>query len=314
MLSLQGPRSRDLLGALLDDDGGALPEPLRNELSVVHIGGAEIWVARTGYTGEPLCFELFVAAGHGPALWDALVETGAAPVGLGARDTLRLEAGLPLYGHELGVDPDGREIPVYAIGLAPFAVSFSPLKGDFVGREALARQQAAFGRILARDFSDIEALPRRVQPVAVAGRGVVRQGDRVVRPDRGTSGDGEAAGGEALGWVTSGTAVPYWGIDGEGLCSTHTDEHELRSIALAYVDSRLLEDDEVEIEVRGRILPGLVVPYHLRSDAPPCARPSSGTTRHSSPSSRAARAARRRCACSPRPPTTTSGVSASAST
>jgi aminomethyltransferase len=272
MLSLQGPRSRDVLGALLDEGGGTLPEPLRNELSVVRIDGAEVWVARTGYTGEPLCFELFVAAEHGPVLWDRLVEAGAAPVGLGARDTLRLEAGLPLYGHELGEDPDGREIPVYAIGLAPFAVSFSPRKGDFIGREALARQQAAYGRILARDFSDVEALPKRVQPVAVVGRGVVRQGDRVVRPDRGASGDGGAAGGGALGWITSGTAVPYWGIDGEGLCSTHTDEHELRSIALAYVDSRLLEDDEVEIEVRGRRLPGLVVPYHLRSDAPPCAR------------------------------------------
>jgi len=266
MLSLQGPRSRDLLAGLLDEGGTGLPEPLRNELSVAHVDGAEVWIGRTGYTGEPLCFELFTARGQGLALWDALAGAGAEPVGLGARDTLRLEAGLPLYGHELGDDPAGDEIPIYAIALAPFAVSFSALKGDFVGREVLARQQAAYGRILARDFSDIEALPKRVQPVAVVGRGVTRQGDVVVF--EGT--DGRPSG--PVGWVTSGTAVPYWGVDGEGLCSTQTDEHELRSISLAYLDSHLIEDDELEIEVRGRRIPGLVVPYHLRSDAPPCAR------------------------------------------
>ena len=75
-----------------------------------------------------------------------------------------------------------------------------------------------------------------------------------------------------LGWVASGTAVPYWGVEGEGLCSTQTADHQLRSIALAYIDSRVIEDDEVEVDVRGKRVPGLVVPYHMRSDAPPCAR------------------------------------------
>lgn len=117
-----------------------------------------------------------------------------------------------------------------------------------------------------------------------------------------------------LGWVTSGTAVPYWGVEGEGLCSLQTEEHELRSIALAYLDSRVLEDDEVEIDVRGRRLPGLVVPHHLRSDAPPAPGPSSGTTRRSSPSSRAARAARRRCVSSTRRSRTMCGVRPRAST
>jgi aminomethyltransferase len=78
--------------------------------------------------------------------------------------------------------------------------------------------------------------------------------------------------GEPVGWVTSGTAVPYWGVEGEGLCSLQTGEHHLRSIALAYIDSRIIEDDEVEVDVRGKRVPGLVVPHHLRSDAPPCAR------------------------------------------
>ena len=258
MLSLQGPDSRAILQSLIT--AGRPPEPLRNYLSIVEIDGAPVMVSRTGYTGEPLCFELFAAREHGLALWDKLAAAGAEPVGLGARDTLRLEAGLPLYGHELGADPDGNEIPVFAVSLAPMAVSFSPLKGEFVGRQALARQQAAYGRILARDFSDIAALPRRVVPLAVLGRGIARQGDAVLR-------DGEPA-----GWVTSGTAVPYWGVAGQGVLQAQTDEHKLRAIALAYLDSRVVEDDVVTVDVRGTPVAAAVAPYHLRSDAPPAAR------------------------------------------
>ena len=258
MLALQGRASRDILAGLIER--GRLPEPLRNELSIVTIGGTEVRVGRTGYTGEPICFELFVPAGHAPALWDALVAAGAAPVGLGARDTLRLEAGLPLYGQELGLDPAGVEIPIMSCPLAAFAVSFSPLKGDYVGRAALARQHAAYERILRRDYSRIDDLPRLTRPVAVTGRGIARQGSEVYR-------DGVTA-----GWVTSGTAVPYWIVDGDGLRSSLTGDQQLRSIALAYLDSRIIEDDVVEVDVRGRRVPGLVVPYHLRSDAPPLAR------------------------------------------
>jgi len=270
MLALQGKTAREILAGLLEE--GRLPEPLRNELSIVTLrvgdgaGGAcgsravEVRIGRTGYTGEPLCFELFVAAGEAPALWDALVAAGAEPVGLGARDTLRLEAGLPLYGHELGLDPEGNEIPIMSCPLASFAVSLSPRKGDYVGRAAIARQHRAYGRILVRDWSLVEDLPRMTRPVAITGRGIAREGAEVYRD------------GERVGWVTSGTAVPYWGVEGEGLCSLQTDEHHLRSVTLAYVDSRVIEDDEVEVEVRGKRVPGLVVPYHLRSDAPPCAR------------------------------------------
>ena len=270
MLALQGKGSRDVLATLIES--GGLPDPFRNELSVATLrmpdpdgGGSlavETRVGRTGYTGEPLCFELFVAAEHGPALWDALVAGGAVPVGLGARDTLRLEAGLPLYGHELGLDPEGREIPIMSCPLATFAVSLSPRKGDYIGRAALERQHAAYARILSRDYSLIADLPRLTRPVAVTGRGIVREGAPAYGP-----GDGDF-----LGWVTSGTAVPFWGVEGEGLCSTQTEAHELRSIALAYLDSRVIEDDEVEMDVRGKRVAGLVVPYHLRSDAPPCAR------------------------------------------
>jgi len=272
MVALQGKASRDILGGLIED--GGLPEPLRNELSVVtlRLPGdgrlAEARIARTGYTGEPVAFELFVATHDGPALWDALVGAGAVPVGLGARDTLRLEAGLPLYGHELGVDPDGNEIPIFSCPLAAFAVSFSPRKGDFIGRHALERQQKAYARILRRDYSLLDDLPRLTRPLAVTGRGIAREGAPVH-----TEPGADRFGGETLlGWITSGTAVPYWGIGGAGLCSLQTEEHQLRSIALAYVDSRVLEDDEVEIDVRGRRIPGLIVPHHLKSDAPPCAR------------------------------------------
>jgi len=270
MLALQGKTSRDILGSLIES--GSLPEPLRNELSIatLRLGDgrlAEARIARTGYTGEPVAFELFVGTHDGPAVWDALVGAGAVPVGLGARDTLRLEAGLPLYGHELGVDPESEEIPIFSCPLATFAVSFSPRKGDFIGRHALRRQQRAYARILQRDYSLLADLPRLTRPVALTGRGIAREGAPVYAED------GARYGGESfLGWVTSGTAVPYWGLEGEGLCSLQTDEHELRSIALAYVDSRVLEDDQVEVDVRGRRVPGLVVPYHLRSDAPPCAR------------------------------------------
>jgi aminomethyltransferase len=270
MVAVQGKASRDVLGGLIAD--GALPEPLRNELSLatLRLGGdrlVEARIARTGYTGEPVAFELFVGAHDGPELWDALVAAGAVPIGLGARDTLRLEAGLPLYGHELGADPEGREIPIFSCPLATFAVSFSPRKGEFIGRQALQKQQRAYARILQRDWSLLEDLPRLTRPVALTGRGIAREGAPVHAEDGGRSG-GETF----LGWVTSGTAVPFWGLEGVGLCSNQTEEHELRSIALAYLDSRVLEDDEVEVDVRGRRIPALVVPHHLRSDAPPCAR------------------------------------------
>ncbi|MBM3792408.1 MAG: glycine cleavage system protein T, partial [Acidobacteria bacterium] len=174
MLALQGPMSRRLLEAIIES--GTLPPPMRNAVGTVRIGGAKVTLARTGYTGEPICFELFMDLQDGPAIWDLLVEKGATPIGLGARDSLRLEAGLPLYGHELGVDPEGREIPVMACPLSKFAVSFSPLKGDYVGRAALMRQRQALQRIIEQDYSLASDLPRRFYPVALLGRGIARGG------------------------------------------------------------------------------------------------------------------------------------------
>jgi aminomethyltransferase len=259
MISLQGPLSRDILAALIE--AGGLPEPRRNELSLVTMAGAAVKVARTGYTGEPLCFELFASPEAMPTLWGLLTAKGAIPCGLGARDTLRLEAGLPLYGHELGLDPRGDEIPIMSCPLATFGVSFSPVKGDFLGREALLRQQAAYRRILARDYSLIGDLPRLTRAVAVTERGVARAGSTVKHEGR------------AVGWVTSGTMVPFWKMRGEGMDMTFTAEHDLRSIGLAYVDSDLVLEDRVVIDIRGKDVEAVIVPYHLRSEAPPYARP-----------------------------------------
>ena len=259
MLALQGPRSRAMLLDLIES--GMLPEPKRNALSTATVGGAEIRISRTGYTGEPLCFELFAAREDGVRLWDTLAAGGAAPVGLGARDTLRLEAGLPLYGHELGEDAEGREIPVMACSSARLAVSFSPRKRDFVGRAALVRQHEAYKLIRRRDYSLRDDLPRMIQPLAVAAAGAARAGAKVFKGDR------------HVGYVTSGTIVPLWRFEGEGLAAAQAEEHELRSIALAYLDSDIIEGERLTVEVRGARAEAAVVPYHLRSEAPPFARP-----------------------------------------
>ena len=259
MISLQGPTSKAILQGVLED--GTLPEPMRNCLSVVRINGAQVSLARTGYTGEPLCFELFVPSESAVGLWDLLIERGAEPVGLGARDLLRLEAALPLYGHELGLDLAGGDIPVFASGLSRFAVSFSPLKGDFVGREALLKQFEALGRILDCHTDRVDDLPRRVMPFALLDRGVPRAEYKVSRE------------GKTIGRVTSGNMVPYWKYEGQGLASVRTDQTGLRAIGLALIDSDVREGDIVDIEVRGRQLRALIVPYHLRGEAPPEARP-----------------------------------------
>lgn len=259
MLSLQGPRSRQILEGLIQT--GELPEPQRNSVSTMSISGAHVMVARTGYTGEPLCFELFVDRDKAPMLWDRIVEEGASPVGLGARDTLRLEAGLPLYGHEIGMDPEGREIPILACQVAKPAVSFSPLKGEFQGREPLLRQFKALERIMFRDYSLMADLPRMIRPMAVTGRGVARPGSKVFWQGR------------HVGYVTSGTMVPMWAVEGEGLEWTQTGQQKLRSICLAYIDSDIVDDERVQVEIRARMVEAVVVPYHLRSDAPPYARP-----------------------------------------
>ena len=170
-VAVQGPKSREMLLTLTG--GAEITEPVKNALGTHLLEGHQAYIAKTGYTGEPLGYEVYLKSADGVWFWNRMLELGARPAGLGARDTLRLEAGLPLYGHEMGLDPTGEEIPVFAVSLARFAVSFSERKGSFVGREALRTQYEAFQRIMNRDFRDLSALPKRIFPITLLDRGVM---------------------------------------------------------------------------------------------------------------------------------------------
>lgn len=259
MISIQGPDSKNILRKLLKDP--CLTEPVKNALNIIELDGKEVLIAKTGYTGEPIGFELFVKTADAAHFWALLIENGAMPVGLGARDTLRLEAGLPLYGHELGLDQSGQEIQIFSCPLAKFAVSFAGAKGDYIGRKALFRQFEAFQKIFKRDFSNLSDLQRVIKPIALKDKGIARGGFKVFKS------------GVEIGFVTSGTMVPYFKTEGHGLGTVIKEEKGMRAIGLAILNSDVLVDDEVEIEIRGNKVKAGIPPYHLRGDAPPFARP-----------------------------------------
>jgi glycine hydroxymethyltransferase len=112
----------------------------RNELCAAVIGGFDLVAARTGYTGEEMGFELFIHPDRVPAFWDALLKAGAPlglkPCGLAARDSLRTEAGLPLYGDELAGDLN------LGVGDAGFEPFVKPYKPWFIGRKAFLEQES----------------------------------------------------------------------------------------------------------------------------------------------------------------------------
>ena len=259
-IAVQGPKSKEMLMTLT---GGVSPtkEPTKNSLGTVSLEGRQARIAKTGYTGEPLGYEVYVRSEDAVWLWNRLVELGARPAGLGARDTLRMEASFPLYGHEMGTAPDGSEIPIFAVPLAKFAVSFSAQKGDFIGRAALERQHQAFIRHMDRDFSDLSPLPRRIAPIALLDRGVMRAGMEIYRGDK------------LVGWVTSGTMVPYFKTQGEGLATVILEASGKRAIGLCYIDSDVLVDDTVEVDIRGKRLKAVIPARHMSVGAPPFARP-----------------------------------------
>ncbi len=178
LVAPQGPNAAALVGELTDLDLDAI----RNYRSADGVvAGVECLVARTGYTGED-GFELFCDARRAPELWEALMSAGerhgARPCGLGARDTLRLEAGMPLYGNELGPDTN------------PFEVNLGRVvkldKGDFIGRAALQGVQRA-------------GPTRKLIGLQMVENAIPRAGYEV------------RAGGEAVGHVTSGTLSPTLG-------------------------------------------------------------------------------------------------------
>jgi aminomethyltransferase len=259
LLSFQGPMSHIILESLIQD--GLMPDPRQNCLSRIYIDNVEILISRTGYTGEPNSFELFVPSSSAVEIWDTILESGSdqgvLPIGLGARDTLRLEAGMPLYGHELGIDTDGNEIPIYAVPLAPVAVSFSARKGEFIGRAPLLKQQKELHNLRNEIDPRPRELTHRIMSLAIEDKGVPRRGYPVWHNGR------------QVGVVTSGTMVPYWQFEGEGANTQITNKSFRRSIALAFLEADILPETQLEVEVRRRRLSARVVSQHGRSEAPP---------------------------------------------
>ncbi len=183
LLALQGPESAALLAAVTTPETDARPvaDLSRFTFARYAIAGVPAMVSRTGYTGSD-GFELYLPAEGAVAVFDALLEAGAArglvPAGLGARDTLRLEAALPLYGHEL----DDTTSPLEA-GLGRFVKRET---GGFVGAEAIEGREN-------------DGRTRQLVGFVVDGRGIARAGYPI------------AIGGEEIGRVTSGAPSPSLG-------------------------------------------------------------------------------------------------------
>tara|TARA_B100000579_G_scaffold76586_1_gene59297 strand:- start:2357 stop:3619 length:1263 start_codon:yes stop_codon:yes gene_type:complete len=259
MVAFQGPLTEGILARLLE--GGSMPENSRNRLSEIMLLGTKIIAARTGYTGEPLGFELFIPTEKVEEVWNCIYEAGydkgIVAVGLGARDTLRLEAVMPLYGHEFGIDKEGKDIPAFSFPLTSVAVKFSPRKGDFVGHQALKNQFEEFHKLNSGQYQSSEILPRRILPLALIGKGIARHGDPVL------------LNGSKVGFVTSGTMVPYWKFEGEGVKMKITDDHDRRAIAMAYIDAKIPNGQELEVEVRGRQINSQLVSRHGVQKTPP---------------------------------------------
>ncbi len=175
ILSLQGPQAQVILQMLTDYPLGEMGYYRCAEIS---LSGLQVLVSRTGYTGED-GFEFFPPAQEAPRFWQALMEVGSPlgllPVGLGARDTLRLEAGFSLYGHEITEATDLLEA-----GLGWIVALDKP---EFIGRDALLRSKA-------------QGLKRKLVGLKMTEQGIPREGCSVTLD------------GANLGIVTSGTMSP----------------------------------------------------------------------------------------------------------
>ena len=160
-IALQGPKSREVLFAMgVDDETRARVMALkRTELCDAVVGGFDLIVSRTGYTGEKMAFELFVHPDRAVDFWNAVLNAGAPfgvkPIGLGARDSLRTEAGLPLYGHEMGLGSgkfDGRDLGVAEGGFGSYVKVYKPW---FIGRDAyIARERERKGVVIRFTFDE----------------------------------------------------------------------------------------------------------------------------------------------------------------
>ncbi len=174
-IALQGPKAQEILEKLVS--GEQIPRKYYSAVFQGRIGEMECVLSRTGYTGED-GFEIYLAAENAEKMWDLLMETGRDQglicCGLGARDTLRLEAGMPLYGHEMN-----EQITPLEAGLGAFVKMG---KEEFLGKKALAQRG--------------EPTRKRVG-LRATGRGILREGLDVVAGDR------------KVGITTSGTFAPY---------------------------------------------------------------------------------------------------------
>ncbi len=171
LIAVQGPEAIALVAALADIDVAAIG---RFNFAACEVAGVPVTAARTGYTGED-GFEMACPAERTPQLWDALADAGAAPIGLGARDTLRLEARLCLYGNDIDATTNPYEA---ALGWVV------KLANDFIGKPALVAAKAA-------------GLTRKLIGFKIEGRGIARHGYSII--DRARDGD------PVIGTVTSGT-------------------------------------------------------------------------------------------------------------
>jgi aminomethyltransferase len=171
MIAVQGPNALALCRGLTSADAVQLGY---YHATPARYHGKDCVVSRTGYTGED-GIEIMASAAQAVELWEDLLRRGAKPCGLGARDTLRLEAAMPLYGHELN-----EEIDPFQAGLS-WAVKMD--KGDFIGRDALLRRR------------EDARLPRRIG-LELEGRRAAREGAAVLHEGR------------TIGRVTSGTVTP----------------------------------------------------------------------------------------------------------
>ncbi|HUH04638.1 MAG TPA: glycine cleavage system aminomethyltransferase GcvT [Kofleriaceae bacterium] len=184
LIAVQGPKAVATTDQLADVDLAAVA---RFSFAECKVAGVDVLAARTGYTGED-GFELACSADRAVALWDALLEAGGQPIGLGARDTLRLEARLCLYGNDI----DETTNP-YEAGLAWVV---KPDAKDFIGKEALLAAKAA-------------GIGRKLIGFVISERAIARHGYPIL------------AGGERIGEVTSGTkGISVEGAIGMGYVST----------------------------------------------------------------------------------------------
>jgi len=217
IVAVQGPAARERVADLLD------PEDRAPALALQPFFARECgtWcVARTGYTGED-GFEVMLPAAEAEPFWRALAASGVAPCGLGARDTLRLEAGMNLHGSDM----DRTKHPLES-GLA-WTVAFDPPERDFIGRRALEALRAA-------------GVTMKLVGLVLEERGVLRGHQRVVLPAADPAAADPAAG-PVEGEVTSGTFSPTL----------------QKSIALARVPRAA--GAAVLVDIRGKLLPARVV-------------------------------------------------------